>query len=152
MKTSEFKQLLERYPNSSLEFILPNGRSIPAHAHITEVGRLDKTFLDCGGETHKTSACSLQAWVANDIDHRLNAGKLAAILEEAESILCEGDPVVEIEFEQELISQFPIAEAEGNDSWITFRLTTKHTDCLAKDVCLPKDAETECCGLESRCC
>src|SRR3977135_4442741 len=108
MKTSEFKKLLERYPDNNLSFVLPNGESIPAHAHITEVGRVDKTFLDCGGEAHKTSACSLQAWVADDMDHRLNAGKLAAILEEAAPILSQGDPAVEIEFEQELISQFPV--------------------------------------------
>jgi Family of unknown function (DUF6428) len=152
MKTSEFKQVLERYPESSLAFILPSGKFLPAHAHITEVGRVDKIFLDCGGETHKISACSLQAWVADDMDHRLNAGKLAAILEEADPILSGDDPVVEIEFEQELISQFPVVEAEGNDKVITFRLTTKHTDCLAKDVCLPKDSVTECCAVGSGCC
>jgi hypothetical protein len=140
MKTSEFKKLLERYPDNNLSFVLPNGESIPAHAHITEVGRVDKTFLDCGGEAHKTSACSLQAWVAADMDHRLNAGKLAAILEEAAPILSEDDPVVEIEFEQELISQFPVVAARVAGGAISFELGSKHTDCLAKDTCLPKEA------------
>jgi hypothetical protein len=151
MKTSEFKQLLERYPESGLSFVLPNGESIPLHAHITEVGRIDKTFLDCGGEIHKTSVCSLQAWVADDYDHRLNAGKLAAIIEEADPILKEGDPAVEIEFEQELISQFPVAAANVADGVISFELESKHTDCLAKEVCLPKAAAADCCS-GSGCC
>ena len=49
MKTSEFKTQLQRHPESELCFMLPDGGRIPAHAHITEAGRVDKTFVDCGG-------------------------------------------------------------------------------------------------------
>jgi len=78
------------------------------------------------------------------VEHRISAGKLAKILDGAASILGDDDPMVEIEFEAELISQFPVEDASAANGVISFRLGTKRIDCLARDACLTKD--DVCCG------
>ena len=98
--------------------------------------------MDCGGVIRHVSTCSLQAWVADGVEYRITAGKLAEILDRAASILGDDEPMVEIE--AELISQFPVEDASAANGVISFRLGTKHTDCLARDACLTKD--DVCCG------
>ena len=146
MKLSAFKEALQRSPSQQLRFVLPDGDVIAAHAHITEVGRIDKTFIDCGGTVRKVSTCSLQAWVADDIDHRLEPGQLATILDKASPILADEDLDMEIEYEDCQISQFPVENVSVQGGDLKFYLGTKHTDCLAKDVCLPNSSgECGCC-------
>ena len=140
MTITEFKRHLHAHPGSQLRFLLPDGGFIPAHAHITEIGRVEKTFMDCGGTIRHVNTCLLQTWVADDTDHRLLPGKLADVLDRAKDILKGGDLPVEIEFEDFVISQFPVADANAGKDILTFALATKHTDCLAKDLCLPKAA------------
>lgn len=151
MNTAEFTALLSAFGDKSVRFILPDGGRIPDHAHITEVGRVDREFLDCGGELRKTSFCCLQAWVADDTDHRLPAGKLVAIIERALQPLGLAGLPVEIEYEDGVISQFPV-QSVGAGEAVTVHLGTKHTDCLAKDVCLPPSAPDACCTPGSGCC
>ena len=140
MKTSEFKAHLETHPEYELRFVLPDGDVVPAHAHITEAGRVDKTFIDCGGTVRTNSNCMLQAWVADDVEHRLAPGKLARVLDLAAPIFRGDDLEIEVEYEDCAISQFPVREASVADGVLTFTLGSKHTDCLAKDVCLPQGA------------
>lgn len=140
MNLAEFKTHLRQHPKAQLRFLLPDGGAIPVHAHVTEVGRVDKAFVDCGGTVRRLSSCLLQTWVADDTEHRLTPSKLADILDRAASILGDDQLPVEIEYEDFLVSQFPIAAAEADSATITFALTTKHTDCLAKDVCLPENS------------
>ena len=151
MKTSEFISHLRNHPDSELCFVLPDGGRIAAHAHITEAGRVDKTFIDCGGTKRSTAACTLQAWVADDVEHRLAPGKLAGILELAAPIFRGEDLDVEIEYEDGLISQFPVKAASASDQVLYFHLTTKHTDCLAKELCTPQPAASGCCGTTGCC-
>ena len=149
MKVSEFKNHLEANPAAELRFVLPDGDLIPAHAHITEVGRIDKTFIDCGGTSRSSSVCSLQAWVAeNDETHRFAPGKLARVLDLAASILKGDDLDLEVEYEDCSISQFPVLTGEVSAGVMTFHLGSKHTDCLAKEACaVPLQGVNE-----SRCC
>lgn len=77
----ELKKLLAQNPQNNIRFVLPTGSKIPPHAHVTEVARLDKKFIDCGGTFRTESVCRLQTWFADDTDHRLTAGKLLAILQ-----------------------------------------------------------------------
>ena len=149
MNIAEFSHHLRAHPSAALRFLLPDGGLIPAHAHITEVGRVEKRFMDCGGTVREVTTCLLQTWVADDTDHRLVPGKLADILERAKDILKGEDLPVEIEFEDYVISQFPVANAEASDDTLTFALVTKHTDCLAKELCLPT---TGCCTPGGGCC
>lgn len=137
MTITEFKSHLRQNPNSALRFLLPDGGLIPIHAHVTEVGRVEKTFVDCGGTVRELRSCVLQTWVADDTDHRLTPGKLADILDRAAGLLRSDDLPVEIEYEDFLVSQFPVASAAADDGTLVFALVTKHTDCLAKELCLP---------------
>lgn len=152
MKTSQLLKTLRDHPGHLLRFLLPDGGFIPAHAHVTEVGRVDKTFLDCGGTVRRNSALRLQAWVADDVDHRLPAAKLADIIDRASPILGNDDLDAEIEYEDGFISQFPIVSAATRGDAIVFGLGTKHTDCLAKEICLPKPRESSSCCGGTGCC
>src|SRR4051812_15775120 len=111
MNTTELEKVLRAHARAELRFLLPDGGLIPAHAHVTEVGRIDKSFMDCGGTFRSESVCRLQTWVAEDTDHRLPPGKLAGILDRAGEILRIGALPVEVEYEDGFISQFPIAGA-----------------------------------------
>jgi hypothetical protein len=153
MNITELKNVLELNPAKGLKFILPNQESIPAHFHITEVGHVQKDFIDCGGTRRTVSACVLQAWVAaNDEEHALTAGKLASILKLAGRILPSDELEVEVEFEAPYLSQFPIASAEATEGAVIFHLTTKHTDCLAKEQCGLEGANSSCGSDEGGCC
>jgi Family of unknown function (DUF6428) len=140
MNISEFKIHLQRHPDHELRFVLPDGDVIAAHAHITEAGRVDKTFIDCGGTLRKTSTCSLQAWVADDVDHRLKPGRLAGVMNLAAPIFGADDLPIEVEYEDCSISQFPVLEVREAEGVLSFQLGSKHTDCLAKELCTPSSA------------
>jgi hypothetical protein len=152
MNTAEFTALLSASGEKTVRFILPDGGRIPEHAHITEVGRVDREFVDCGGERRKTSFCCLQAWVADDTEHRLPAGKLATIIGRALEPLGLASLPVEIEYEDGVISQFPVVSV-GAGEVVAIHLGTKHTDCLAKEVCLPPAGPSSGCATPgSGCC
>jgi hypothetical protein len=152
MKSSAFVASLKQNPTLYLRFVLPDGGLIPAHAHITEVGRVDKTFFDCGATFRKTSFLCLQAWVADDTDHRLSAGKLSDIIDRAAPLFQGDDLDVELEYEDGFISQFPVHSVSIDGEWAVITLGTKHTDCLAKDICLAPSNESEGCCSDSGCC
>ena len=152
MNTAELTALLAAFGEKPVSFVLPDGGRIPDHAHITEVGRIDREFLDCGGVMRRSSFCCLQAWVADDTDHRLYAGKLTAIISRALEPLGLAALPVEIEFEDGLISQFPLVSVSAGDA-VVLHLGAKHTDCLAKEICLPVPGAAEGCGTPgSGCC
>ncbi len=153
MKLKQFKALLEA--NSDKQFLiqLPDQQDVPMSFHITEVGQVNKTFIDCGGKVHSIQTCQLQAWVGEDEEHRLNAGTMAKILSLAQTIVPNDDIDLEVEYEDAVISQYPVAEASVSDSAVTLHLATKHTDCLAKELCLvPSVNASACCGSGSSAC
>lgn len=135
MKLAELKNHLASHVERQLRFVLPDGERIPAHAHITEVARIDKRFIDCGGVFRTDKFCRFQVWVADDLDHRFTAGKLLGILRQAAPVLNGDDLEVDIEHEREYITQHPVASVEPEGSELLLRLSTRHTDCLAKDTC-----------------
>ena len=152
MKSSALVASLKQNPTLNLRFVLPDGGLVPVHAHITEVGRVDKTFFDCGATFRKTSFLCLQAWVADDIDHRLPAVKLADIIDRAAPLFQGDDLDVELEYEDGLISQFPVHAVSSDGEWLVITLGVKHTDCLAKDICLPPAKDSDSCCAGSGCC
>ena len=153
MKLSELKSILESQPDKFPRFILPDGDQVPANFHLTEVGHVAKNFIDCGVTIRKTESSVLQLWVNDgDADHRLNAGKMATILALGERVLPQYDLEVEVEYDNYAISQFPITGFETSGDHLDFTLTTKHTDCLAKEKCgvgdnscAPQPAAAACC-------
>lgn len=135
MKISAFLDSLTANPEAAIQFMLPDGEFVPAHFHVTEVGRVHKDFVDCGGTVRSTTACVLQVWVADDLGHRLDTSKLARIVRSARSLLGSDDMPVEVEYENGVVSQFPVTAAEVTPSGVLFHLSTKHTTCLAQDRC-----------------
>lgn len=134
MTVRELRELLDTAP-AALHLMLPGGEFVPPHFHVTEVGRVQKDFIDCGGTRRSTTSCLVQVWVAADTDHRLDASKLAAILKLATPLLGSDELPVEVEYEGAAVSQYPLADAEATPGGVLLTLGTKHTDCLAKDRC-----------------
>lgn len=145
----------------TVHFKLPNGDLVPAHFHVTEIGKINKHFIDCGGTIRTEESVSFQLWNANDYNHRLHPEKLSNIinLSIAQLKIDENLPV-EVEYQGETIGKFGL-EFNGH----SFLLTSKHTDCLAKDNCgiplqnlKPKLKLSElqqsmsCCSPDSGCC
>ena len=149
MNHHELSAFLSAHPESPVRFVLPDGGFIPAHFHITEVGHVRKDFIDCGGTVRSLETCLLQAWVASDVDHRIDTTKLAKVLGLAGSLLGAEPLEVEVEYEDGFVSQFPVAAAEAGEKGVLFFLTTKHTDCLAKEKCGVDDSS--CCATPGCC-
>ena len=154
MKLNELKHLLESHSGKAFRLRLPDGDGVPVSFHITEVGHIRKKFIDCGGRIHENETCQLQAWVGPDEDHRLASGKLLGILGKAATVLPGDDLPVEIEYEDCALSQYPVIGAEIRDDAVILQLAAKHTDCLAKELCLPPAAPSASggCGCGPSCC
>ncbi len=135
MNVAEFRAALAAHPGAKMHWMLPDKSFVPAHYHITEVGRVRKDFIDCGGTIRSAASCLLQIWVENDTDHRLETTKLAAIMEIAEPVLERDDLPVEVEYEAGTISQYPVGGFEVTPAGLLFYLGTKHTACLAPEKC-----------------
>ena len=157
MILSELKQLLSQYPERLFRISLPDGSTVPLSFHVTEVGRVQKTFLDCGGKLRELVTCQLQVWVGPDYDHRIETGKMAAILKKAAPYLPDETVPVEVEYEDKVISQYTIEGHELTGEAVVLVLAHKHTECLAPELCglppLPGAGKTKspCCG-PSGCC
>ncbi len=143
MKLQEFKNVLSQNPAAQVRFLLPNGEFAPSHVHVTEVARIDKRFVDCGGTLRTDAVCRLQTWFSDDVEHRLTAGKLLKIFAKAEAVLLTDDLDVDVEHEIGFISQFPVETADVGQSKITLRLGVRHTACLAEDKCKPRGVAAE---------
>src|SRR5215467_2431621 len=99
MTLAELKSQLAQDPDLPVRYHFADGQAVPAHAHVTEVARIDKKFVDCGGTLRNQSLCRLQTWVADDYDHRLKAGILLKILDKGASFLQSDDIEVDVEHE-----------------------------------------------------
>jgi len=128
MKLSKVKEQLSNL--TELRFQLPDSSCVPEHFHITEVGMITKQFIDCGGTMRNEKVVNFQLWKANDYEHRLAPQKLLNIIELSEQMLNIEDLEVEVEYQANTIGKYGL---EFNGSY--FLLTTKQTDCLAKDKC-----------------
>lgn len=151
MKISQIKNQLTKL--QEIRFMLPNDELVPSHFHVTEVGHVKKHFIDCGGTIRNEDVANFQLWNANDYDHRLHPEKLLSIIELSEKVLDLPDLDIEVEYQGDTIGKFGL-DFDG----VNFLLTTKHTDCLAKDNCgvpEPELAEantSSCCTPGSGCC
>ena len=122
-------------PDVGLHLKLPDQSLIPAHFHVTEVGRVQKDFIDCGGTIRNSASCVLQVWVANDVSHRLDTTKLANIIQKGIRLFGTTEIPLEVEYDNGVISQYPMLEAEVTPAGVILQLGTKHTTCLAQDRC-----------------
>ncbi|PWG06933.1 DUF6428 family protein [Polaribacter aquimarinus] len=155
MKLSEIKQHLKEL--DKIAFQLPNGKLVPSHFHITEVGKITKDFIDCGGKVRSENVINFQLWEENDYDHRLHPEKLIHIIELSEKIFKFDDLEIEVEYQgKETIGKYNLGFDGKN-----FLLTSKVTACLALEACgIPpvkprikmSDIQNSCCDPSSGCC
>lgn len=128
MKLSEIKKILSTLDN--VAFQLADGTYVPEHFHVTEVGQVNKKFIDCGGVVREEQKVNFQLWNADDYEHRLKPGKLLNIIALAEEQLAIGDHEIEVEYQNETIGKYDL-DFNGK----TFVLVNKKTACLAEDAC-----------------
>jgi len=128
MTLSAIKKHLEHL--SELRFRLPNGDYVPSHFHVTEIGKVTKEFIDCGGTLRKEERINFQLFSANDYDHRLAPQKLKGIIALSEKQLDLEDWEVEVEFQSDTIGKYNLNFDQGD-----FVLVSTQIDCLAKDKC-----------------
>lgn len=128
MKLSDVKEKLKTV--ESIIFKLPNGKTVPKHFHVTEVGLITKNFIDCGGVVREEKKINFQLWEEQDYDHRLAPQKLYKIIELSEKTLNLENLEIEVEYQNDTIGKYNLAYDNGN-----FLLLNKQTDCLAKDNC-----------------
>jgi hypothetical protein len=153
MNLSELKSLLREHSDRHFRIQLPDGEAVPVSFHVTEVGRVKKTFLDCGGTLRESLTCQLQIWVGEDYDHRIETGKMASILDKAKAYLPDESIPVEIEYEDRVISQYTIAGRGITADAVVLQLAHKHTECLAPELCgLPSLNRLPAIGGKSPCC
>lgn len=128
MKLSDIKNILPSLNN--VEFQLENGKIVPEHFHVTEIGSVTKNFIDCGGTIRKEERVNFQLWNADDYEHRLKPGKLLHIINLSEEKLGIGDFEIEVEYQDQTIGKYDL-EFNGKN----FVLKNKVTACLATDAC-----------------
>jgi len=128
MTIEEIKVVLNS--SETIAFQLPDGSLVPSHFHVTEVGKVSKSFIDCGGTLRHVEVANFQLWEADDYDHRLHPEKLVNIINLSQERLSLGDLPVEVEYQGATIGRYDLAFEDG-----TFKLVNKATDCLAKDQC-----------------
>lgn len=154
MKLSEVKQALENL--EQIRFSLPNGKLVPAHFHVTEIGQLDKKYIDCGGTVRLDQKINFQLWEADDFDHRLAPTKLLGIIKESEEKLNLTDSEILVEYQGHTIEKYALSFNNG-----VFYLQTTLTDCLAPNKCgVPSEKvrkqldsiQNNSCDPASRCC
>jgi Family of unknown function (DUF6428) len=153
MKLSDLRPLLEQHPNTLPRFVLPDGDSIPAHAHVTEVGHVVKNFIDCGGVIGKSETVLLQTHVGQDIDHRLKSGTFARILKLGERVLPHDQLEVEVEYDCCVVAQYPVSEVKPAGDHLDVILGKRRTQCLAQERRKAAESATEgCCATAAACC
>lgn len=156
MKLSQIKKILET--TEKVEFSLPSGELVPKHFHVTEIGRVEKKFMDCGGNIREEAIINFQLWTADDYNHRLSAQKLKSIIEASEKELSLEDLEIEVEYQSNTIGKYSLGYTGGK-----FILENQTTECLAVDSCFiheeknriditSLDNSQNSCSPESGCC
>lgn len=128
MKLSEIKALLPRL--DKLVFLLEDGKLVPRHFHVTEIGAVTKHFIDCGGTARTEKRISFRLWVTDDTDHRLEPGKLAHVIALSERQLALQDGEIDVEYQNGTIDKYTL-DFDGYH----FLLKNKTTICLATESC-----------------
>jgi len=148
MTVAEFRAALGSRAGLHLRFRLPTGSLSPVHAHLTEVSRVEKRFIDCGGTVRVQVSARLQVWSADDTDHRVGCAKALEVLGRGQSLLGSDQLPLEVEMDFPLLTVFPVLGSTVEDDTLVFLLGTTKADCLAPEFCLPPTAcqpGTGCC-------
>lgn len=151
MQFNEFLQVTQAHPKKFLRFILPDGDSIAPHAHLTEVGHVVKTYIDCGGLTGREEKIVLQTHVGNDTHHRLTTDRFAKILELGSRVIPDTQLEVDVEYDCCVVSQYPVAAAQVNGAALEVTLRPGRTQCRARER-RETESTSSCCSPAAACC
>lgn len=142
LSVADFRTVLLQQPKLGLRFRLPMGGLTPLHAHLTEVARVERRFIDCGGTIRTALSARLQLWSADDTDHRVDCAKAAQVLERGAALLGATALPLEVEFDFPLLTVFPVLGSVVEDGARVFLLGTIKTDCLAHEICVPNPCQS----------
>jgi hypothetical protein len=151
MTLADLQNALEANPNWFLRFVLPDGDSIPAHAHLTEVGHVVRNFIDCGGLTGREEKVLLQMHVGRDSRHRLRADRVAKILQLAKRVIPRVNLEVAVEYDCCVVAHYPITEVRPAARHLELLLSRGRTQCRAREAGEPKRTAA-CCATFAECC
>jgi|ERR1043166_5143401 hypothetical protein len=151
MKLSELQQTLKSYPRSLTRFVLPDGGYVPLHAHVTEVGHVVRTFIDCGGLTGQEEKIVLQTHVGEDTDHQLRSDRFAKILGLGERVIPNSDLNVDVEYDCCVVAQYPINDIRPSGDYLDLVLGRGRTQCRAQER-RETQAANACCSPDLVCC
>ena len=128
MKLSELSFALSQV--NELVFVFPDGRWVPPHFHLTEVGLVAKKFIDCGGTLRTEEYIQMQLWTTDDMHHRLLPSKFTEILHASIENLQLPDYEVYVEYQGNTIEKYGVHFTGQH-----FNLIRTETACLAEDAC-----------------
>src|SRR4029453_5825153 len=150
MTLQDLQNAVEANSGRFSRFVLPDGDYIPAHAHVTEVGHVVRTFIDCGGLTGKEEKALLQTHIGNDTDHRLRSDRFAKILELGNRVIPSADLDVDVEYDCCVVAQYPIAEVAPDGEHLNLILRRGRTQCRAQER--RHETAAHCCATSATCC
>lgn len=146
MTLSQLKEILPALSN--VVFELPDNSFVPEHFHVTEVGLVNRHFIDCGGTIRQEQVVNFQLWNADDYEHRLKPQKLLNIIRLSETKLGIPDLEIEVEYQSNTIGRYNLL-FKGEH----FVLQNKTTACLAQDACgIPAKPKTSLADLKTTSC
>ena len=128
MILSEFIGFLNQV--EEVKFRLQSGIEVPVHFHITELGMVNKTYIDCGETLRDDLFVSFQLWYASDTEHRLAPKGVLSIINKAAQSIRLQDAEIEVEYQSDTIGKYALSFESG-----MFVLLSKQTNCLAEDQC-----------------
>ncbi len=149
---SEFTFLLSQHPDAPIDVYLPNKIQIPAHYHVTDVGSINRYFIDCGGQTREEHYVQIQLWLGKDQQHRLNSTTLTKILERSQEVLDRLPDLmnshIHIEYKIDFVVQCPVTEITFHNNRVVIQTSRLTTQCLAAK----RHEQEKAAGKESGCC
>ena len=111
MILNELKKNLESI--GELKFSLENGIEVPEHFHITEIGSINKSYIDCGGTYRNEQYINFQLWFSSDVEHRLTPKNLIEIIDVAANTMPLSDSEIEVEYQGDTIGKYGLAFESG---------------------------------------
>ena len=153
--------LLTENPSHLINVHLPDGSLIPAHYHLTDVGCVNRYFIDCGGHTREENYIQMQLWLGKDSHHRLTADTFLKILDHSQTVLNKLDKLAEseihIEYKTDFVAQYPMEAIDVIDDKIVIKTALLTTQCLAALRHEKENSDDSCCNTmhnakHSKCC
>src|SRR5207248_231386 len=136
MTLHDLQNALEANPKRFPRFVLPNGDYIPAHAHVTEVGHVARSFVDCGGLTGREEKVLLQIYQCFCDRTRL---RILHLLTRSPLCVCHfqdilGEPQVKISKHLAYLRDRGMVTTKREQNWIIYSLPGQRAEELERNL------------------